>query len=97
MLIARSELPPLPILGAIPRIGLLVIAIAVVRLIRVSISVRRLVSVSIVTVVATPIRASIHIHMMAGMSRIRIHSYRCTHADMRADVPCDEHPPRFLQ
>jgi hypothetical protein len=30
-----------------------------------------------------------HIRTTAGMSRIRIHSYRSTHADTRADVPCD--------
>jgi len=63
MLIARSELPPLPIPGAIPRIGLLVVAIAVERLIRVSISGRRLVcpvSVSIVTVVPVPIRTPMY-------------------------------------
>jgi hypothetical protein len=60
MLIARSELPPLPV--AIPIIGLLVIAIAV-GLIRVS--VRRLVCpVSVVTVVPTPIRLSISVRRL---------------------------------
>jgi hypothetical protein len=58
MLIARSELPPLPV--AIPIIGLLVLvsAIAVVRLIRVPVSVRRpICPVSTGTVVPVPIRA----------------------------------------
>ncbi len=32
---------------------------------------------------------SVHIRTMAGMYRIRIHSYRSTRADTRADVPCD--------
>jgi hypothetical protein len=31
----------------------------------------------------------IHIRTTAGMSRIRNHSYRSTHSDTRADVPCD--------
>jgi hypothetical protein len=30
-----------------------------------------------------------HIRTTAGRSRIRIHSYRSTHADTRADVLCD--------
>ena len=84
MLIARSELPPLPIPGAIPRIGLLVIA---------AYGCRRLVARDPRTVVP----ADTHIRTTAGMSRIRIHSSRSTRADTRADVPCDERPQRFLE
>jgi hypothetical protein len=38
-----------------------------------------------------------HIRTTADMSRIRIHSYRSTRADTRADVPYDERPQRSLQ
>jgi hypothetical protein len=38
-----------------------------------------------------------HIRMTAGMSRIRIRSFRSTRAGARADVLCGSRPQRSLQ